>query len=186
MVQCCVIGCTNRSDPRNGKVALSTTSKVPLYRLPKVTERYGKADFELRRKRPAGFLAAISRDDINPTTLNEHDYRVCSRHLVSGEPADLYDVNHPDWLPTLHMGHDKGTGSSDAARYERAKERERKKMAWEAIIEEVKIIVSDLVQAVTEEESQLLCAEQIEIGLQYVKVNAVTSECDCSKSVKEL
>ena len=64
--------------------------------------------------------------------------------------------------------------------------RERKKVAWEAIIEEVKIIVSDLVQVVTEEECQLLCAEQIEIGLQYVKVNAVTSECDCSKSVKEL
>ena len=59
-------------------------------------------------------------------------------------------------------------------------------MAWEAIIEGVKIIVSDLVQVVTEEECQLLCAEQIEIGLQYVKVNAVTSECDCSKSVKEL
>ena len=106
--------------------------------------------------------------------------------FLSGEPADLYDVNHPDWLPTLHMGHDKGTGSSEAARYERAKEREQKKVAWEAIIEEVKIIVSDLVQAVTEEECQLLCAEQIEIGLQYVKVNAVTSECDCSKSVMEL
>ena len=35
------------------------------------------------------------------------------------------------------MGHDKGTGSSDAARYERAKKRERMKVAWEAIIEEV-------------------------------------------------
>ena len=30
--------------------------------------------------------------------------------------------------------------------------RELKKVAWEAIIEEVKIIVSDLVQVVTEEE----------------------------------
>ena len=44
----------------------------------------------------------------------------------------------------------------------------------------------DLVQVVIEEECKLLCTEQIEIGLQYVKVNAVTSECDCSKSVKEL
>ena len=46
--------------------------------------------------------------------------------------------------------------------------------------------MSDLVQVVTEEECKLLCTEQIEIGLQYVKVNPVTSECDCSKSVKEL
>ena len=73
------------------------------------------------------------------------------------------------------MGHDEGTGISDAARYERAKERERKKVAWEAIVEEVKIIVSDLVQVVTEEECKLLCTEQIEIGLQYVKVSGVAS-----------
>ena len=189
MVLCCVIDCSNRSDPRRGHSTSNGTSKVPLYRLPKVTERYGKADFELRKKRLTGFLSAISRDDINPSTLDEHDYRVCSRHFLSGEPADLYDVNNPDWLPTLHMGHSKGTGSShDAARYERGKERERKKVAWEAIVEEVKIIVTDLVEVVTEEECTRLCAEQIEIGLQYVKVDRPTgkSECDCSKSVKEL
>ena len=112
MVLCCVIDCSNRSDPHRGHAAPNTASKVSvsLYRLPKVTERYGKADFELRKKRLAGFLAAISRDDINPATLDEHDYRVCERHFVSGKPANLYDVNHPDWLPTLHLGHNKGTG----------------------------------------------------------------------------
>jgi len=48
------------------------------------------------------------------------------------------------------MGHNQGADSShDEARYERAKERERKKAAWEAIVEEVKIIVSDLVQVVS-------------------------------------
>ena len=47
--------------------------------------------------------------------------------------------------------------------------RERKKVVWEAIIEEVKIIVSDLVQVVTEEECKLLCAEQIEIGLKLMQ-----------------
>ena len=35
----------------------------------------------------AGFLAAISSDDIEPNTLESHDYRICSRHFLSGKPA---------------------------------------------------------------------------------------------------
>jgi len=123
MVGCAVIGCSNRSDPHPGH---ASSIKVSLYQLPALFDQNLK-DFELRKKHLAGYLAAISRDDINPASLEEHDYRVCSRHFVSGKPAGLTNVNNLDWLPTLHMEHSKwstGTQCNDTVRYERAKERE--------------------------------------------------------------
>ena len=33
--------------------------------------------------------------------------RICSKHFVSGRPADLFDELNPDWLPTQNLGHSK-------------------------------------------------------------------------------
>ena len=72
-----------------------------------VTNHKGKEDYKLRKKRLDGYLAAISREDINPKSVHEHDYRVCSRHFEKGEPSKLYETNSPNWLPTLNFGHTK-------------------------------------------------------------------------------
>ena len=62
---CAVIGCSARSE---------RDKHLSFYRLPTVTDHQGKEDFELRKKRLDGYLAAISREDINPKTIQQHDY----------------------------------------------------------------------------------------------------------------
>ena len=96
MVLCAVIGCSKRS---------GRDKDVSFYRIPKVIAHRGKQEYELTKKRRAGFLAAISRDT-KGTHVLEND-RICSRHFISGKPAYLYDETNPDWLPTLYLGHSK-------------------------------------------------------------------------------
>ena len=67
MVICAVIGCSARSD---------RDKDLSFYRLSTVTNHQGKEDYELRKKRLDGYLAAISREDINPKSIHEHDYSV--------------------------------------------------------------------------------------------------------------
>ena len=94
MVLCVVIGCSKRS---------GRDKDVSFYRIPKVIAHRGKQEYELTKKRRAGFLAAISRDTKGTRVLENE--RICSRHFISGKPAYLYDEANPDWLPTLHLGH---------------------------------------------------------------------------------
>jgi len=56
MVLCMVIGCSNRSDH---------DKHVSDHRLPAVSDHQGIEDFKLRKRRRDGYLAAVSRDDIN-------------------------------------------------------------------------------------------------------------------------
>ena len=102
----------------------------------------------------------------------------------------MYNVNDPDWLPSLHLGHEKGTVSlgsdENVARYERLKKREQKKAVYEEMVEEVPIIVAQLIEEVTAEEYQLISAEQIKIASEYVSVNGGKTVCDCSAKVEEL
>lgn len=45
-------------------------------------------------------------------TISQNGH-ACSRHFVSGRPADLCDNTNPDWPPTLNLGHGKReTGSA--------------------------------------------------------------------------
>ena len=51
--------------------------------------------------------------------------RICSRHFISGKPADLLDETNPDWLPSLNLGHNKIRYSNVATgRWERRKARQ--------------------------------------------------------------
>ena len=87
------------------------------------------------------------------------------------------------------MGHGKVTAANDAeitARYERAKDRERKKAVWEEIVQQIQIIVFGLAEMVAVEECMQICAEQIKIGREYVNVDKEKLECDCSRTFKEL
>ena len=95
MVLCAVIGCYKRSD---------RDKDVSFYRIPAVINHIGgERERELSERRRDGFLAALSRQDINKDDASK--YRVCSMHFVSGKPAALYDELNPDWLPTLRLGH---------------------------------------------------------------------------------
>ena len=79
MVICAIVGCSNRS---------ADGSRLSFYGIPTVTaDRYGKSELELRKKRRDGFLAAISREDIDMTAL--HKYKVCEMHFHSRKPAYL-------------------------------------------------------------------------------------------------
>ena len=94
MVICAIVGCSNRSDDGSG---------LSFYGIPTVTDRYGKAELELCTKRRDGFLAAISREDLDMTML--HKYKVCEIHFHSCEPAYFYNTTASNWLPTLNLGH---------------------------------------------------------------------------------
>ena len=88
MVICVVIGCSNRS---NGK---KHDKRVTFHRIPTVTSHYGKQEFELTERRRAGYLAAISREDLDVNKLE--NYRICLKHFVSGWPASTWDETNID------------------------------------------------------------------------------------------
>ena len=194
MVICAVIGCMKQSK-RAALKGHASNSKVSFYRFPAVTDYYGEKDFELRKKHLAGYLVAVSRDDINPSSIKEHDYRVCSHHFVSGQPADLYNVSNPDWLPAKNIGHKKQAkgdqvSTQNVKRHERAAERGRKRKVFEEMVNELPGIVSEPVDEIVSEEAELITSEEVQIGMQYFKVGThrESSECQrgCASKINDL
>jgi len=53
MTRCAIVGCDNRSDDGSG---------ISFF---EITDQYGQADLELRKKRRDGILAAINRQDLD-------------------------------------------------------------------------------------------------------------------------
>ena len=182
MVICVVIGCS----------ACSERDKwLTFHRFPMLTKRFGEKDFELRKKRLDGYLAAISREDIDPKSIEEHDYRICSRHFVLGKPAKLYETNSPNWLSTLHLGHTKQSAQTSVTveRYERFTERYRRKELLEDLMKEALVVVTQLVDEVVSDESKLLATEELKIGKEYIKAGVSKenqAECDCASKVESL
>ncbi len=103
MVLCVVVGCSKRS---------GRDKDVSFFRLPKVVNTKGKELYTLSKRRRDGFLAAISRVGLTDNIMKNN--RICSRHFISGKPADLLDDTNPDWLPTQNLGHSKSRLSSTA------------------------------------------------------------------------
>lgn len=67
------------------------------------------------------------------------DCRICSRHLISGKPASLYNVNNPDWLSSLYLGHDKedsGSWVSGCKKDTKELEREKWMYTWRNVAED--------------------------------------------------
>jgi len=90
MMQYAVCGCNNHSGRDND---------VSYHKIPSViTHTHDKHDRELSTKRRDGFLAAVAREDLTVEVLERDtmtDYRICSRHFLSGKQARLYDVMSP-------------------------------------------------------------------------------------------
>ncbi len=93
--------------------------EVSFYRIPAIINGRSAVENELSKKRRNGFLAAITHQYKDIQLVND---RICSRHFISGKPSYLFDKNNPDWLPSLHLGHEKQM-SADVSRWERAKKR---------------------------------------------------------------
>jgi len=121
-----ILGCSKRS---------GRDKDVSFFRLPKVVSNKGEEIYSLSKRRRDGFLAAISRVGLTDTILKND--RICSRHFISGKPADLLDHTNPDWLPSLNLGHNKAKLSSTATeRWERRNARQlRKEEAAQSIID---------------------------------------------------
>ena len=53
---------------------------------------------ELTAKGRRGWISSISREDLTNSILENG--RVCSKNVVSGEPAQDWDRFNVDWFPT--------------------------------------------------------------------------------------
>ena len=121
-----------------------------------------------------------------PKSIHDHDYRVCSRHFVTGEPAKLYETNKPNWLPTLNLGHMKQSTRApvDVERYERITERVRRRNAYEDLMEQAPLVVSQLVEEVITEESKVITTKELEIGREYIKTDVTVENTKCDRVSK--
>ena len=87
MVLCCFVsGCTNYGY-RKG---------ISYHRFPAILEHQGEKSRQLSIERRRRWIAAVNRDkDATPYSY------VCSAHFVSGKPSALYDIDSPNWVPSL-------------------------------------------------------------------------------------
>ncbi|XP_022783277.1 chromatin assembly factor 1 subunit A-like [Stylophora pistillata] len=92
-------------------------------RVPKIVTNQGEETEILSAERQTRWLAAISRADLTEKIL-END-RVCGIHFHSGKAAQLWDRSNPDWVPSLHLGHDK-LKESDERKEKQQQERAQK------------------------------------------------------------
>ena len=132
------------------------------HRIPAVSDHQGAEDFDIRKRRRDGYLAAISREDLDYNSLDK--YRICSRHFITGKPAFLYEVTHPNWLPTLHLGHTK-VKAVDTDRYERI----QKRNAVQEMEGQLPAIVEAEIEAVVRNEVETLVMKQLDKEKQYFK-----------------
>ncbi|XP_022518560.2 uncharacterized protein LOC103044012 [Astyanax mexicanus] len=98
---CCVIKCHNRSHDRRGK---RISNGVRFFSFPAWKQHGGSQLAELTKRRRIAWVAAVRRKNITFSSISRHMF-VCSRHFHTGKPAYEYLECHPDWVPSLHLGH---------------------------------------------------------------------------------
>ena len=93
---CLVVGCFN-DRKKNPDLCFC--------QVPKIVTNQGEETKILSTERRTRWLATISRADLTETIL-EID-RVCGIHFHLGKAAYSWDRFNADWVPTLHLGHNK-------------------------------------------------------------------------------
>lgn len=116
MVNCAAFGCNNRS--RNKKNDTGSF-KGGFYRIPAIVTSESPEAERLSKKRRREWQSRLKRVDLDDAATH---YRVCGMHFVSGKPSALFDVDHPDWAPSLNLGY-KGKDPDKNGRYNRRKAR---------------------------------------------------------------
>lgn len=128
---CLIVGCSNDKKRR---------PDLSFCRVPKVITSQGEQTEILSNERRTRWLAAISRDDLTESKL-END-RVCGIHFHSGQAASLWDKFNLDWVPSLHLGHSKLKSSDQQEkqqeRAQRVRERRKREREREEQVQAVK------------------------------------------------
>lgn len=133
--RCCVLGCHSSTHDRKGeKVANGLT----FHRFPAWRQSHGSQISEITKARRIAWIAAVRRKDISFNSVPT-SFRVCSLHFHSGKPANEMYESHPDWAPSLHLGHTE-IKATKPARYER---REKRKWQRTYSIPVIEVTVKD-------------------------------------------
>uniref|UniRef100_A0A8C5DQ81 THAP-type domain-containing protein n=1 Tax=Gouania willdenowi TaxID=441366 RepID=A0A8C5DQ81_GOUWI len=111
---CCVKNCSNTSHDSHGR---RRNNGIQFFSLPKWTQHLGEQVSDRTRRRRLAWLAAIRRKDLT-FDLTPPWMSVCSLHFHSGIPSYEMLENHPDWTPSLLLGHN-DVKNTDQARYQR-------------------------------------------------------------------
>ncbi|XP_047240521.1 uncharacterized protein LOC124879808 isoform X2 [Girardinichthys multiradiatus] len=110
--ECCVTNCYSSSHDHQGRMLLNGLS---FHCFPAWRKKEGALISELTRRRRAAWVAAVRSRDITFDRIPS-SMRICSKHFVSGKPAYEMLDSDPDWVPSLHLGHnvdnDEGKGDS--------------------------------------------------------------------------
>ncbi|XP_027892471.1 uncharacterized protein LOC114156302 isoform X2 [Xiphophorus couchianus] len=100
--ECCVISCGSSSHSHQGRMFLNGLS---FHCFPAWRTKEGDFISELTRRRRDAWVTAVGRREITFDRIPS-SMRVCSRHFLSGKPAYEMLDSDPDWVPSLHLGHD--------------------------------------------------------------------------------
>ncbi|XP_041349328.1 uncharacterized protein LOC121368655 [Gigantopelta aegis] len=121
---CRVVGCHNRSDRE---------TQLMYYRLPKVIKSQGKDWENLTSERRRLWLQCLQQ---NFDGKNLENIRVCSAHFITGQKAELFQKDNPDWIPSVNMvchkpKDEKSAVSPAVTRFKRRQNRSQKKVESE-------------------------------------------------------
>ncbi|KAG7500314.1 hypothetical protein JOB18_014977 [Solea senegalensis] len=98
---CCVIGCNARShDHKERKL----DNGLSFYGFPSWKQLQGSLVSDITKRRRMAWIAAVRRPDIKFVNIPRY-LKVCSQHFHMGKPAYEMEEAHPDWAPSLHLGH---------------------------------------------------------------------------------
>ncbi|KAM4627437.1 uncharacterized protein ACJ7VT_002385 [Polymixia lowei] len=97
---CCVLQCRNRCHDRYG----NRIGDVRFFSFPVWKRNKGAEISELTKRRRMAWVAAVRRAKMTFKSKTRNMF-VCSRHFHTGKPACEKLQCHPDWVPSLHLGH---------------------------------------------------------------------------------
>ena len=188
MVICVVIGCSNRSDRRKHGI---DDKRVTFHRIPTVTSHFGKRELELTERRRAGYLAAISREDQNVEKLD--NYRICSKHFVSGWSASNWDETNVDWLPTMHLGHNKQKHHHQnicQERSERAKRRKDNHQQQEEsnclMMQQIDVVSMEITSETVRQQAEEVVKEVLDSFLENIALQDAAIEAIADRMISEV
>ncbi|TDH10114.1 hypothetical protein EPR50_G00071550 [Perca flavescens] len=111
---CCVRNCFSSTHDYRGK---RRDHVLRFFRIPTWKKHEGEHVSDVTRRRRMSWVAAIRRKDITFDRISQ-SMRVCSLHFHSGKPSYEMLENHPDWKPSLRLGHS-DVKKTDEARFQR-------------------------------------------------------------------
>ncbi|XP_067277025.1 uncharacterized protein [Pseudorasbora parva] len=139
--RCCIVGCNSATHNRRGeKVANGLT----FHRFPAWRRNHGDQVSEVTKSRRLAWIAAVRRPNITFHSI-PMSMRVCSLHFHSGKPSNEMYNTHPDWAPSLNLGHT-DMKPTETARYQRLEKRKRQRTDSTPAMNE--IVIDDLVPRV--------------------------------------